>query len=800
MNKFLTILSLFVISLQIGTAQTKKAFLESADIAFAEKDFYSALVYYRNVLEFDTTNLQIQYQVAESARNFMSYDIAEKHYQFVSDNLSDNEYPDVTYKLAQVKQMQAKYQEAMDLYDLYLTENSGDDPYLTARADKERAACEWAFNEISNPDETIIVANMGASINTTYSDFGPAMDGEKLYYSSMRFDGKDKYADKLTKLLVAENEENGTLLDASINESELHVANAAFNTDKSKVFYTICERLNDSELRCDLYCRMRNEDGTFGASKKLPDFINNDTLTTTHPTVGYDATIDKEVLYFVSDRDGGKGKLDIWYSIIDNKDNFTAPRNLEKLNTPEDDLTPFFHLPSKTLYFSSNGYRSFGGYDVYQSKLTSKGFVEAKHLNNPLNSSYHDLYFVLNDAGDKGYFATNREGTQYIDDDQKACCFDLYKVDFLPLDLDLNAITLDRFSQDSIPNATVRLIDEDTGELIEEITNIDGADHIFKLDRCRNYLIIGEKVGYKSDTIKLSSCDFKKSQEIIKKLFLEPQDLDLEILTFFKQDNTPLEGCTVTLYDLTDNSVAEVELTNASSNDFSFPLIRGHEYRVVAKKFGFTQAEAQFNTDKIAGIKLVKKMFLDRDFEARLTAFLPLNLYFDNDRPDARTRKRTTKKTYTETYQRYIARQDYFANNSANPEGITEFFEYDVKTGYEQFKLFLGQLEKALNEGETYELSIRGFASPRAQSNYNLILGQRRVFSIRNEIELFNGGALLPFIQKGQLILTDVSYGETLAPSNVSDSDKNRKLSVYSVEASKERRVEIIDVTQQEEE
>lgn len=777
------------------SAQTKAAYMEAAEEAMAEKNYYSSLVYYQNILEFDDTDIDIRYKLAESAKNFMSYSLAEQNYKYVVENQKNNEYPDASYQLAYVKQMQGNYTEAKELYDLYLSENSGDDPFLSAKADKERAACEWATNEIDNPDETILIENLGDGINTIYSDVAPAIYGDSLYFSSMRFMNKDD--DRVSKILLAEDAKNGELYENDVNVSELNVANPAFNTDKSKVFYTVCEQINMYDLRCDLYCKKVNSDGTFTEGKKLPDFINKEGFTSTQPTIGYDPEIDKEILYFVSDREGGKGNLDIWYSIIDNKDNFTAPVNLEDVNTASDEITPFYHVKSNTLYFSSDGYRTFGGYDVYLTKKNKGGFGEVKHMNNPLNTSFHDIYFVLDDSGENGYLASNRESAALIDQSNEACCFDLYDVTLLPINLNLNALTFDKFSMDSLSGATVRLIDEDTGELIDEFLNNDGADHRFELDRCRNYLVIGDKPGYKSDTIKMSSCDYKKSQDIIKKLFLEPTELFLNVLTFEKKTSEELNGVTVELFDITDTSIEPVEIMNPSSNDFRFELVRGHEYKVVASKLGYKSAEIQFGTDNIGGTELTKKLFLDQDFQSWLSAFLPLKLYFDNDRPDPRTRKRTSSKTYSYTYNEYIQNQDDFVSNTTDPEGMVGFFEYDVKVGYDRLQIFLGKLEKALNSGQSFELSIRGYASPRAQSNYNLILGQRRVFTVRNEIESYNGGSLQKYIDLGQLKITDVSYGENLSPKSVDDSQSNKKLSVYSVEASKERRVEIIDVTQQ---
>lgn len=702
-------------------------------------------------------------------------------------------------------QRQGKYSEAIDMYNLYLSENSGDDEYYTIRADKERAASEWAMKEIEQPDETITVANAGDKINTVYSDVAPAINEDELFFTSMRFEDKNDKKSRIAKVLKSTIPEdfNGSFGSANVVEGDFNsdvatTANTAFNKDKSKLFYTVCERLNDSEIRCDLYCRMIDEDGNMGEAKKLPDFVNAEGFTSTQPTIGYDKARDKEILYFASDRPGGKGKLDIWFSVIDNKDNFTKPMNLESINTKEDELTPFFHIPSSTLYFSTDGYRSFGGYDVYSSRFDGKLYGEAIHLNNPLNSSYHDIYFVLSDDGKTGYFSTNREGAQFIDNIQQACCFDIYKVKFDELDVNLDALTFDKISQADLSGATVKLINEDSGELVGEITNNDGNSHVFKLDRCTNYIIVAEKLGYKSDTLKYSTCGLKKSQDITKKLFLEPDFLELDVFTFDEKTKLELIGSTIVLVDATDPSIDPITITNATTNDFTFTLIRGHNYSVAASNPGYFPASIDIMTEMVGGVKITKNIYLKRDPVGQLDNMLPLALYFDNDHPNPRTVATTTRRTYTETYERYLRRRGTFMNRCKSPDNMELFFNNDVIGGYDKLSLFLSKLLPTLEKGISFEITVKGYASPLSQTEYNLILGQRRISSMMNEIREYQDGALMPYIESGQLLVTDISYGEELAPEGISDSRSNTPESIYSVQASRERRVEIIEVTRQQ--
>lgn len=134
-------------------------------------------------------------------------------------------------------------------------------------------------------------------------------------------------------------------------------------------------------------------------------------------------------------------------------------------------------------------------------------------------------------------------------------------------------------------------------------------------------------------------------------------------------------------------------------------------------------------------------------------------------------------------------------DTKSNAENELEyFFETDVKGGFNRMQLFIGKLAERLEAGESIELSLKGFASPRAANRYNLALGQRRIWTIKNELKAYAGGKLKPYIDSGNLKVVEVSYGEEAAPKDISDSYANRRLSVYSVEASRQRKAEIVRI------
>ncbi len=187
-----------------------------------------------------------------------------------------------------------------------------------------------------------------------------------------------------------------------------------------------------------------------------------------------------------------------------------------------------------------------------------------------------------------------------------------------------------------------------------------------------------------------------------------------------------------------------------------------------------------------------------------LEDFLPLALYFDNDEPDRRTRRTTTRKSYGETFDRYYGQKPIYVEEYSSDleeeerwraqEEMEAFFDAEVYQNREWLDRFSEILLLRLEAGEQVEIFIKGFTSPRANSDYNLRLGQRRISSVRNHFFQYRDGIFLPYLNRTQLILSERSFGETSADQSVSADLNDRRNSIYSIGAARERRVEILEV------
>lgn len=813
MSKILPILTLLLLTFRTGYAQPQKAWISAADTAFAEEDYYAAFKYYEVALEYDSSETRLWFNYANAARKFNAFPYAEKGYEKVLAGRDTARSAEAAYWLAFVQLQQGKYNQAAQGFQHFLDEYEVKAPQLVDAARRNLDKAHWAVQEVqSSPVDSI--RHLGPEINTPYSEFGASYLNDTLYYSSYRFTNKKDKHDPprlYIKVLRSVNGTEGELMPEDFNLKGKHTANTAFSPDGNLVFFTLCDYISDGEVRCNLYQRQRMPDGSWGDTTKLN--INAEGYTSTQPAYAYYPEEDEAALYFVSNRPGGKGSLDIWYSVRNSEGVFEAPQNLETINTSGDDVTPAFHQRSQSLFFSSDGRREgIGGLDVYQTKRQPDGsYSPPQNLGIPLNSSYNDTYYSLNNEGSLATFSSDRAGSTYIEAEKEACCYDIYQAD-INIKIDLLARTFNSFDQNALEGATVNLYEitpEGEEILVGTITNPLSNDFRFPLERYKKYRIEAVKEGFEPATVPLDLTDteFSQSTTIERDLFLAPATVDLQALTFDAEDNSPLAGATVSLMELEDGTPKMVdEQTNTAGNDFLFPLQVGKTYIITADKPGYKPVRdtIRFTPEDIArlGPRPTVELYLER---INFDDFLPLALYFDNDAPDRRSYNTTTDKTYGETYEAYYSKKLEFVNQFT--EGMSEsdsfriaqnyenFFDRDVRGGYTDLISFSNKLLPFLEEGNTITIKLKGYASPRASDRYNYILSQRRISSLKNHFREYQDGSLLPYIKKGQLVIEEEAFGESAAAQGVPDDIRDQKGSIYSLLASVERRVEIVEVT-----
>lgn len=176
---------------------------------------------------------------------------------------------------------------------------------------------------------------------------------------------------------------------------------------------------------------------------------------------------DNRVLYFVSDRSGGFGGKDIWFSKFDNG-LWQIPENAgAAINTSFDETAPFIAPDNQTLYFTSNGHPGLGGNDIFYSKKDAAGlWQQPENMGYPFNSPYEDVSLVVSANGQKAYFASDRPGG--------LGGMDLYAVR-LPQEAKPSPYTFvygvvyDSLERNAIPYATIEFYDPETDALLYQL-------------------------------------------------------------------------------------------------------------------------------------------------------------------------------------------------------------------------------------------------------------------------------------------------------------------------------------------
>ena len=169
----------------------------------------------------------------------------------------------------------------------------------------------------------------------------------------------------------------------------------------------------------DLYCAVWNAESRKWKERKLGDIINGERSWESQPSI----TADGNILYFASNRKGGLGGTDIWRCHRLKNGDWSRPTNLgSSINTTGNEKFPFIHADGHTLYFLSDGWQGFGGYDVYFSDMDDASGTHPTNLGLPINTEDNEMSFSVVADGTRAYYPGRTEASRSGD----ILVFDLY--------------------------------------------------------------------------------------------------------------------------------------------------------------------------------------------------------------------------------------------------------------------------------------------------------------------------------------------------------------------------------------
>ena len=292
------------------------------------------------------------------------------------------------------------------------------------------------------------VAHVPVGVNTTGSETGGVLvDDSVLLYSSMVNEEANRlylldFTPVLTQVMQVSVAADGTLGEPvqnrwGLNAVSMNCAHVAYDA-KNDILYFARGAFGKDDVYHIYYTRRVNK--RWRKAAQLGGDVNMEGYSSTHPAVGY-LPDGKTILYFSSDRPGGVGGMDIWYTVIIDEGKPGNCTNLGKpVNSEKDDVTPFYSNEEGLLYFSSNRTGGLGGFDVYASEGFRNGWQLPRTLGREVNSAYDDLFFTMQPCRCRcvqeredttevvvacGFLSSNRKGSLYESDSN--CCNDLYR-------------------------------------------------------------------------------------------------------------------------------------------------------------------------------------------------------------------------------------------------------------------------------------------------------------------------------------------------------------------------------------
>jgi len=328
-----------------------------------------------------------------------------------------------------------------------------------------------------------VLVNMGEEINSAKEDYGPTVGNvdDLMLFTSKRNEHRDRtYNEDLFYSLKAEDQWTTAQPFTNIN-SEYNEGSACLSLDGKFLFFSRCNA-PDVLGNCDLYVATLKADSTWGDVKNLGPNINS-TGWDSHPSLSHVG----DTLFFASNRAGGFGLSDIFFSVKDKKGIWQKALNAGPIiNTVQSEVSPFFHHTFNVLYFSSNGHPlNFGEFDIYKSNRVKSGWSEPKNTGPLVNGVGSEYYFTIDSKSKDLYYARSVEG-------------DLKNLDLhsfpVPMEAQPEAVTQLKGSlkdpDGKVVKGIVSVIDLDQGvEVAPKFIRDDGTFD-FSLINKRNYLLV----------------------------------------------------------------------------------------------------------------------------------------------------------------------------------------------------------------------------------------------------------------------------------------------------------------------
>lgn len=372
---------------------------------------------------FDTTFIKANFEAGHLYLNTIGKELAVKYFLRVYNQDSDYRF-DLEYYMGTSYQYGLAFDKAIDFYTRYKYKlvkrpsYQGKDRVEMKEVDRRIEECRNGKEFVANP-KPFAIKNIGREINSEFEDYAPVLNAEEneIVFTTRRQDGNTyenvaddnkPYEDIFTTKKSGGTWQSAKNIGTGIN-TRFNDSNLAFSPDGKILF------IYKDEGNGDIYYTERKNDGSWSELEALPGIINS-----SYRESSVSITKDGNYLFFASERPGGFGGSDIYICTKDSKGEWSKVKNLgTMINTEYDEDGPFIDYDETTLYFSSQGRKGMGGYDIFKSNFLNKEkneWSEPENMGYPINTPDDDIYFSGTKDGKRWYYSSVREdGMGYSD-------------------------------------------------------------------------------------------------------------------------------------------------------------------------------------------------------------------------------------------------------------------------------------------------------------------------------------------------------------------------------------------------
>lgn len=403
------------------SSDNKKAIklFEEAKLASGRNLYSNSLNFLDNAIALDSTFLEVYLLKSDVYQELDSISLQIKSLESAL-RINTSKYPKLYFTLGNAYYRSGFYQKAADSYTKYL-DNENKNGTFVNKAKLNIEKCNGAVKILNQPVPFRSV-NLGPNINSADDEYWPSItvDGKTIIFT--RLVGSGIPAGQ-RKTLAQEDFFTSQLIDNQWQPCEpISSINTTYNegaqsvsADGKLLFFTACTR-NDGFGSCDIYFS-RNKDGSWSVPQNVGEPVNSSSWES-QPSISANG----ESLYFVSNRRGGKGEMDIWkcnllgFSIEGSPVWGNAINMGDSINTPGNENSPFIHSDDKTLYFASDYWPGMGGYDIFYSrKKNDSEWSKPLNIGYPINSYKDEQGLVVDASGKNAYYSSDRPGSKGMD-------------------------------------------------------------------------------------------------------------------------------------------------------------------------------------------------------------------------------------------------------------------------------------------------------------------------------------------------------------------------------------------------